>query len=85
MEGDAGESVGELRELVTVVPDARARGHRFKLLVPPCRTELLRRFFGVRSVGIWNGLPSELIEVDTLEAFKRGLTINLGDILYGVL
>ena len=34
-----GESVEELQELVTVAPDARARGHRFDL-VPPCRTEL---------------------------------------------
>ena len=40
VEGDA----GELRELVTVAPDARARGHRFDLLVPPCRSELRRRF-----------------------------------------
>ena len=80
-----GDLVGELLELVSVAPDSRARGHRYKLLVPACQSEMRRRFFGIRCVTIWNGLPSELMEVGTLDSFKRGLSESLGDVLYRVL
>ena len=66
-----GDLLGELLELVSVAPDSRAGGHRFKLLVPACQSEMLRRFFGIRCVSVWKGLPSE-----------RGLDENLGDVLY---
>ena len=37
-----GDLLGELLELVSVAPDSRAGGHRFKLLVPACQSEMLR-------------------------------------------
>ena len=80
-----GDLVEELTELLSVAPDSRARGHMYKLLVPACRTEMLRRYFGVRCVTVWNGLSSELVEAGTLDSFKRGLGESLGDLLYRVL
>ena len=60
----------------------RTRGHRFKLAVPRLWSELGRRTFGVRSVRIWNSLPSSLVEVTNVDAFKRGLDVSLGEELY---
>ena len=80
-----GDLVGELLGLVSVAPDSRARGHRYKLLVPACRSEMLRQFFGIRCVTVWNGLPSELMEVGTLDSFKRGLSESLDHMLYRML
>ena len=60
----------------------RTRGHRFKLVLPRCRSELFRRSFFVRSVGHWNKLPNALVESDSLFSFKRGLDLHLGERLY---
>ena len=67
-----GDLVEDMAELLTLAPDTRARGHRFKLLVPACHSEMRRRFFGVRTVSVWNGLAAELVDSETVACFKRG-------------
>jgi hypothetical protein len=42
-------------------PDARTRGHPYKLLMPACNTDIKRRFFGARCVQLWNSLPSSVV------------------------
>ena len=61
--------------------NSSTRGHRLKLAIPVCRTELRRRSFGVRCVRVWNSLPSSLVESGQ-DAFKLGLDSFLGDELY---
>ena len=61
---------------------ASTRGHRFKLSVPRCRTEIRRRFLNVRSVDVWNGLPAGAVELDTLGRFKTCIDGNLIEIFY---
>ena len=56
----------------------RTRGHRFKLVLPRCRSELFRRSFFVRTVSHWNKLPEVVVESDSLCSFKRGLDNYLG-------
>ena len=80
-----GDLVEDMAELLTMAPDTRARGHRFKLLVPACRSEMRRRFFGVRAVSVWNGLAAELVESETVACFKRGLGVCLGELMFAVL
>ena len=58
------------------------RGHRFKIAVPLCRSEVRRRFFNVRSVSIWNNLPAAIVQSDTVYQFKRMLDEALGNKLY---
>ena len=58
------------------------RGHRFKISVPLCRSEVRRRFFNVRSVSIWNNLPAAIVQSDTVYQFKRMLDEALGNKLY---
>ena len=63
--------------------DVGTRGHGLKLSVPICRSEMGRRIFGSRVVRVWNSLPSSVVEAPSLESFKRGLDLFLGDQLFG--
>ena len=70
-----------LCELFERARNSSTRGHRLKLAIPVCRTDLRRRSFGVRCVRLWNSLPSTLVESGR-DAFKQGLDSFLGDELY---
>ena len=63
---------------------ARTRGHRYKLVVPSCRSDLKRRMFAVRCVNAWNALPGSVVEASTLTRLKTGVDVFLGDLLFAV-
>ena len=54
------------------------RGHSYKLSVPLCHSEGLRRFFNVRTVQEWNTLPATVVEALTLTTFKARLDAHMG-------
>ena len=58
------------------------RGHGLKLSIPLCRGEVRRRCWGVRSVGVWNGLPEDVVQSASLETFKKRLDQFMGEKLY---
>ena len=58
------------------------RGHGLKLSMPRSSTELGRRLLGSRCVFPWNALPADVVESDSLNAFKRKLDAELGESLY---
>ena len=72
----------DLSGLFHLVSDSRTRGHAYKLAIPVCRTELLRRSFGVRHVMLWNSLPAEVVETESLTVFKSGLARVLSEKLF---
>ena len=69
-------------DLFTLTPSIGTRGHRYKILVPYSRCDARHRFFSVRVVKVWNSLPSNVAESDSLDNFKKGLTNFLGDLLF---
>ena len=58
------------------------RGHKYKLAHRLSHIECRKRFFTVRIVSVWNGLPSDVVELDSLSAFKNALAVCLGDALF---
>ena len=58
------------------------RGHRFKLVVPVCRTDIKHRFFHVRRLITWNNLPGHIVESETLCSFKSQLDIHMRERFY---
>ena len=58
------------------------RGHSFKISVHLCRTELRRRLFNVSCVGIWNGLPVDTVNSNSVDKLKRLLDVVLGNRFY---
>ena len=68
--------------LFVLAPDVGTQGHRFKLGVTHSSLECRRRFFSLRCVTNWNALPDELVSLDSVESFKRGLHDVLGPKLF---
>ena len=55
------------------------RGHGLKLSMPRSSTEPGRRLLGSRCVFPWNALPADVVESESLYAFKRKLDAKLGE------
>ena len=44
--------------------------------------ECHRRFFSVRIVPLWNGLPQEVVVAVNLDIFKRAIHLHMNDLLF---
>ena len=49
------------------------RGHPYKLYGNHCRTNVRRHFFACRIVKVWNSLPTDRVDFDSLGRFRRSL------------
>ena len=49
------------------------RGHKYKLLVPSAWVNPRSHFFASRVVGVWNSLPSTVVDAPSLSSFKLRL------------
>ena len=53
--------------------DSNTRIHQFSVKTKSCGTTLRRNFFTICVSNIWNSLPANVVEADTVNAFKNGL------------
>jgi len=49
------------------------RGHSLKLFYPDSRINVRANFFSVRVISLWNQLPADLVQVNSLTKFKSML------------
>ena len=57
----------------TVRTGSKTRGHPFKLVIQPVRSDCRKYFFTNRVAGIWNLLPTEVVMARSLPSFKNKL------------
>lgn len=65
-------------DLFDLAPRVGTRGHDFKIMHRHCFVELKRRYFGVRSVELWNALPAELVLLGDVGASRLVFRIIWG-------
>jgi hypothetical protein len=51
------------------------RGHEYRLLPRPCRTDLRRHIFTERVIPVWNQLAAETADFSSLKKFKAFLNV----------
>jgi hypothetical protein len=51
--------------------DGRTRGHQYKLVKLRSRLDIRKNFFSQRVISMWNSLPSEVFEAESVNAFKN--------------
>ena len=75
-----GKQEGE--RLFTRVDSDRTRGNGLQLRQGRFRLDIRRNFFTQRVVMHWNRLPKEAVDAPSLEAFKVGLDVALGSLVW---
>jgi len=61
----------DCQRLFPRVEQTIARGHKFKVKGGRYRGDVRGKFFTQRVVGVWNALPVEVVESESLGTFKR--------------
>ena len=74
-----GKCVISTDQLFSPAQETRTRGHLYRVGVARSTLECRRRSFAVRSVGIWNSLPQDVVSSSSLSTFKS----LLHDVLAG--
>ena len=61
----------------------RTRGHTMKIFKPRVRLLTRQRFFSIRVIDLWNGLPQNMVDAKTVPQVKARLDQHWNSLGYG--
>ena len=64
-------------QMFPVVGQSTTRGYRYRLRGGRFKTEMRRNYFSQRVVNLWNSLPHNSVESESLNGFKKEINIFL--------
>ena len=64
----------KISDFFTVSTATKTRGHCYKLSMPKVRTDIRKYFFSSRIVKVWNALPTDKVNFNSLNGFIRSLS-----------
>jgi len=67
-----------LDELFMLNGQGSTRGHEYKIFKMQVRSDMRKNFFSCRVVDQWNGLPSWVVNENTVRGFKSKLDKHWG-------
>ena len=67
----------DINDYVVIDRDRTTRSNGFKITGKTFRTEESKYFFFNRIVNVWNSLPAQIVNSNTIETFKRRLDCHL--------
>ena len=66
----------------TVIKSSCTRGHNYKIYKRQCHLDVCKYRFSFRVVDIWNNLPSNIVNAESINSFKNRLdSINCSQYL----
>ena len=76
--------MSELSEIKPNLVDSITRGHNLKLSRLTCRSRIRHDYFSQRIVEYWNGLPSDVVNVSSVNSFKGRLDKHWKEFMFSL-
>ena len=73
----------EASKLFEMRQPGRTRGHTMKIFKPRARLLTRQRFFSIREIDMWNRLPQNVADANTVPQFKARLDQHWNSLGYG--
>ena len=68
--------------LIQFNPNPRLRGHQFKITKSYTNKKQYQHFFSNRIVNQWNSLPADIVNSESIDAFKNSIDKKYKDLMY---
>jgi ribosome-associated toxin RatA of RatAB toxin-antitoxin module len=63
----------DYKSFFQLAKNSRTRGHKYKIIKASSRLDIRKYFFSQRVVNVWNELPVNVVEAESLNCFKNRL------------
>ena len=71
-----------IKNLLSFKNDSRLRGHNLTIVKKVTNKQMYNNYFSNRVVNNWNKLPSEIVNAESINCFKRLFDKHNKDIMY---
>ena len=71
-----------VKNILTFSNENRLRGHKYKIMKPQTNKQQFSNYFSNRVINNWNGLPSSIVNAESINQFKKLFDSHNVNIIY---